>query len=286
MNHSFTWKKYEKDDPLPEDALCLGHYRKDGPLYVGRREKGAEVGKINTSNNNRKMKNLWTPSKGLKTSGEIFCGTPGSVHWMRFDKGDSIPKDAIRGGSFSSDCGDLYIGKNSQGEIGKITSCGDKLKLLYCHDSGCTDVGYILCAKTLHAVRFDYHFVPIVEIQGGKEGDIQIVHSLEYGYKGAKLDTKTIKKISAQASSNFAAIAPRSMTPWLRKEMEAIEEVFDEMSTSEVKLNVNLWKPFYLYQVAVVATMSDEIIIVMKRRALTQYDFPVQEKHFKKLQPN
>ena len=288
MNYCYFWKKYSKDNKLPDDALYLSSYVKDGPLYVGRRGEYDEVGKITTTAGHLNMYYLYTASLGRTTFGEILCGMPGSVYWMRFGRDDTIPKDAIKGGRFWSDCGDLYIGKNNEGEIGKITSCEGKVKLLYCYNSGSTDIGSILCGMPWYAVTFDYHFVPIVEIHGAKAGDIQVKHSLEYGYKGAQLDTETIRNISAQASSNFAAVAPRSMAPYLKEEMEAIKEVYDEMKTSEVTLNVSLREPFYLYQVEVTATMNYGNIIIMKRRALAECDSPVVEKHFRKknLRPN
>ena len=285
MNHCYYWKEFSQGDKLPKDALRLGNYFRDGPLYVGRRAAHDENGKVNTTEGHTKLNHLRSPNLDKTTFGEVLCGIPESVYWKHFVKNNPIPKDAIRGGSFWSDCGELYIGKNSQGEIGKINSCGGKLKLMYCHDCGSTDNGYILCEKPLQVDRFDYYFVSIVEIEGGKEGDIQIKHSVEYGFKGAKFDTKIIRNISAQASSNFSAVAPRNMTPWLKKEMEAIEEVYDEMRTSEVTLNVNLAKPFYLYQVEVTATVNYGMVIVLKRRALVQYDSPVVEKHFKNLHP-
>ena len=98
MDEHYTWREYKQGYPVPDDALLLAHYEKDGPQYVGRRWENDEVGKITLLNDCSKMNELWTHAQKKSTSGEILCGSPDSVFWKSFEKGNPIPDGAIKAG--------------------------------------------------------------------------------------------------------------------------------------------------------------------------------------------
>jgi len=143
------WVPYRKGCDLPAHAIKASKYYKadGGPLYIGKSNEG-DVGKINADNG--KLHNLWISGQHLKiqvfpwTDGGILTCDPRLIEWKEFTKGKPLPSLAFHAGNMPKD-GDIYVGKNVAGEVGKINVDGKNMHHLWCATSGCSMSGYILC---------------------------------------------------------------------------------------------------------------------------------------------
>merc|ERR1711924_449970 len=133
------WKPFKKGDALPDGAVWAGETTTDGRTYVARYQ-GA-CGKLNLSNDGY-LNNLWVHGqghfwKGHQESGEILI-VKRSVYthdWVPICRGGEIPSGAVMSGNTSTD-GDVYVGRNSKGEAGKVNIEDGKMFNIWCHKQG------------------------------------------------------------------------------------------------------------------------------------------------------
>jgi putative sterol carrier protein len=65
------------------------------------------------------------------------------TEWKFIKRGDAVPDGAILAGNTKSD-GDLYVARNSKGEVGKLNLDKDKMWNIWCHDGKDSTEGEIL----------------------------------------------------------------------------------------------------------------------------------------------
>ena len=144
-----TWKSVKKGDAIPYQAVKAGYRDGDGVLYIGKAENG-EIGKYNTDH--KTLYNLWAHNSGRHGKGYVFVCDPDRVIWREYKYGKELPTDAFLAGSYKTDGGDLYIGRRGGdrgGEVGKINVGSDGVTMhnMWCHASGKSTTGEILCVK-------------------------------------------------------------------------------------------------------------------------------------------
>ena len=78
IGRQFYWQKCCQGDMMPENAICIGNYHKDGLLWIGKSENG-EIGKLTvvqeTQHSDRPtILKLWTHYEGGHDSGfQVLC---------------------------------------------------------------------------------------------------------------------------------------------------------------------------------------------------------------------
>lgn len=277
---SIVWKKYKHGDNIPDYALKLGSHRTDGPLYVGRRGAADEVGKINIDG--MKLNNLWTHDQGKILEGEILCGVLNDVKWIKYNKGDKIPVDALKAGYYHKD-GDLYIGKSEDGEIGKINIKSDAINNLWCHDGGEKHCGEILCIVP-EVGDIVYKFVPIYSIEGGSSGFVDQSLTMQTGLSGSSSEMVNINNISSAACIAWNEIsASQNLDTNIKSYMaEAINNNNKIQCHEEVvnKIHVDLSKPCYVYQPTVIFKLSNCTDLSMRYNSIFQKCSPMKQSEY------
>lgn len=153
MNSSVQWVPFCSGDKLPENAIqgCSHKFGADGSaLYIGKCASG-EIGKINTTAGNTKIKHLWVHGACWNLpfkEGSILVGNPDLVEWRPYSIGAPLPRGAFPGGNEGANH-PLYVGRNAAGEVGKITmnTKTDTMKNLWCHYTGNSTSGDILVIR-------------------------------------------------------------------------------------------------------------------------------------------
>lgn len=139
------WKDFRKGEALPEGFVYGGKTEKDGHLLVGRSGDGVP-GKLNLSNGKLDgvLHNLWFHGAAFGHSeGQVLQIKPLPFTWVPIKHGEPLPSGAVLSGRTRSD-GDVYVGRNSDGEVGKINLDGGNFHKIWCHHGGGSEEGEIL----------------------------------------------------------------------------------------------------------------------------------------------
>jgi len=138
------WKDYRKGEALPEGFVYGGKTEKDGHLVVGRDRDGVP-GKLNLSTGKLDgvLHNLWVHGSGCHSEGQVLQVKPMPFTWVPIKRGDPLPPGVVLSGRTRSD-GDVYVGRNSDGEVGKINLDGGNVWNIWCHHGGGSQEGEIL----------------------------------------------------------------------------------------------------------------------------------------------
>eukprot|EP00929_Paragymnodinium_shiwhaense_P015214 TRINITY_DN123279_c0_g1_i1.p1 TRINITY_DN123279_c0_g1~~TRINITY_DN123279_c0_g1_i1.p1 ORF type:complete len:318 (+),score=40.81 TRINITY_DN123279_c0_g1_i1:57-956(+) len=132
-----VWKPYSKGEAIPEGAVLSGKTDADGDMIVARNNDGVP-GKLNLSDGNfgsGLLHNLWVHDSGCHEEGEVLCVKPLPFSWVACSRGNPLPPNSVLCGRTKAD-GDLYIGRNSGQEVGKVNLDGGNMWNIWCHKGG------------------------------------------------------------------------------------------------------------------------------------------------------
>jgi len=77
-----------------------------------------------------------------------------NVEWVAVSRGDAIPDGAVLAGRTSGD-GDIYVGRNGDGEVGKMLIGDDgTMYNLWCHDGGASQEGDVCVVQPGHPINW------------------------------------------------------------------------------------------------------------------------------------
>jgi len=187
------WKDFRKGEALPEGFVYGGKTEKDGHLVVARDSDGVP-GKLNLSNGKLDgvLHNLWVQGSGCHGEGQVMQIKPNPFTWMPIKRGDPLPQGVVLSGRTRSD-GDVYIGRNSDGEVGKINLDGGNVWNIWCHHGGSSQEGEILLLEggaTIEWMDFKRGDpIPIEAVFGGHPskdgaGGVYVAREKEEGVPG------------------------------------------------------------------------------------------------------
>mmetsp|Transcript_36437 Transcript_36437/g.96935 ORF Transcript_36437/g.96935 Transcript_36437/m.96935 type:complete len:764 (-) Transcript_36437:19-2310(-) len=118
----FMWVPIRKGDALPHRVVSAGSTKTDAENYVARNQQG-EAGKLTIADGHgpRRAWGIWTHTDGRTEDGDVLVLAPGfTSQWVKFSRAAVLPDGAVFVGS-AEKSGNTYVGRNKQGEAGKVT---------------------------------------------------------------------------------------------------------------------------------------------------------------------